>query len=208
MLLELKNVTGTNRKFNLDNISMIIEEGYITALQGKNEAGKSTLFSYILENKNKYTGEIIFEGVDIKRIGKKKFNKISYIADDNELFMGYTIKQNATIMELVYDKWDKDVFQNKIYDFGLSEGTRYFKLSRGEKIKFQLAVAMAHNTSLYLIDEATAGMDPVFRREFFGILKDIIKEEKAGVLLITHIESEIKQHVDYVYNIENGKLMV
>ena len=74
-------------------------------------------------------------------------------------------------------------------------------------MKFQLALAMAHRPKLYLIDEATAGMDPIFRKEFFRMLRTMIQSEEASVLLITHIEEELEVAMDYVGVMEDGRLI-
>ena len=80
-------------------------------------------------------------------------------------------------------------------------------MSRGEKLKFQLAFAIAHQPCLYLIDEATAGMDPVFRKEFFEILQRLIVDEQASILMTSHIVSEIQRKTDYVGVMKEGKLV-
>ena len=78
-------------------------------------------------------------------------------------------------------------------------------MSRGENMKFQLAFAIAHKPKLYLIDEATAGMDPVFRIEFYKTLRDEVLREDCGILLSTHLEEEIEKQLDYVGCLEAGK---
>ena len=83
----------------------------------------------------------------------------------------------------------------------------YGKMSRGEKLKFQMAFAMAHGTKLYLLDEVTVGMDPVFRLDFFKILQKVIEKEEAAVLMTSHIMSEIQQKTDYVGILKEGRLL-
>ena len=65
-------------------------------------------------------------------------------------------------------------------------------------MKFQTAFAMAHGSTLYLLDEVTAGMDPVFRMDFFKILHEIIESEQASVVMTSHIETEINQKITKV----------
>ena len=99
------------------------------------------------------------------------------------------------------------VFEEVVSQMGLSIGQNIAHLSRGEYMRFQLAFAMAHSAKLYLIDEATAGMDPIFRKEFFRVLRQIIMDEKASILMITHIEEEIEEKMDYIGVMENGRLI-
>ena len=89
----------------------------------------------------------------------------------------------------------------------LSPKKTYGKMSRGERLKFQMAFAMAHKPDIYLIDEVTAGMDPVFRMDFFRILQDVVKEETASVIMTSHIESEMERKTDYVGILEEGVMV-
>ncbi|MBQ8166428.1 MAG: ABC transporter ATP-binding protein, partial [Lachnospiraceae bacterium] len=66
---------------------------------------------------------------------------------------------------------------------------------------------MGHKPYLYLLDEVTAGMDPVFRIDFFKLLHKVIEDEQASVLMTSHIESEMEQKMDYLGILENGKLI-
>ena len=80
-------------------------------------------------------------------------------------------------------------------------------MSRGEMFKFQTAFAMAHKPALYLIDEATAGMDPVFRIDYFKMLQEIISEENASILMTSHIQDEIYRKMDFVGIMEGGRMV-
>ena len=74
-------------------------------------------------------------------------------------------------------------------------------------MKFQMAFAMAHHPVIYLLDEVTAGMDPVFRIDFFKLLQEVIAEEKASVLMTSHIASEMERKTDFVGILEQGRLV-
>ena len=87
----------------------------------------------------------------------------------------------------------------------LSVTKTYKKMSRGERLKFQLAFAIAHAPCLYLLDEVTAGMDPVFRLDFFEILRELIQDETCSVLMTSHILSEVELKTDYVGIMEHGE---
>ena len=96
---------------------------------------------------------------------------------------------------------------NQIMDkMSLSPNRTYDKMSRGEKIKFQLAFAIAHQSRLLLLDEATAGMDPVFRIEFFDMLRRFLVDEKCCVLMTSHNMTEIMKQTDYVAIMNHGEL--
>ncbi len=73
-------------------------------------------------------------------------------------------------------------------------------------IKFQLAFALAHHPVLYLMDEPTAGLDPVFRKDFLKLLQEIVAKENASMMISTHITSDLDKFADYIAFLENGKL--
>ncbi len=206
MLLEWKNVTGTGKGFQLKEISFSIEPGYLIGLAGKNGAGKTTLFHYMLEEKKRYVGEIRLDGELLHGNHVKALDKIGYVADDNAFIPAYSLKDNAKMLSLFYTEFDWDLFYESLQRVNLKAGMQYGTMSRGEKLKFQLVFAMAHKTKLYLMDEAIGGMDAIFRREFFRMLRECIKTEEASVLLATHIEEELEEKLDYVYVMEEGRL--
>ena len=106
----------------------------------------------------------------------------------------------------LYDDWDDTRFFKAMQKMNLSPGKTVGKMSRGELFKFQTAFAVAHQPALYLIDEATAGMDPVFRIDYFKMLQEIIAEENASILMTSHIQDEIQRKMDFVGIMEDGKL--
>ena len=208
MILEFKNVTGQSKHFSLKDISFGVEAGYIIGLAGKNGAGKSTLIDYIVNSKKQYTGEIKIEGVDIYENHPQMMNRIGFISDNNTgFFMEKTAEENVKLFGPLYEEWDNVIFYSAMQKMGLSPRKIVGKMSRGEMFKFQTAFAMAHKPALYLIDEATAGMDPVFRIDYFKILQEIIADETASILMTSHIQDEIQRKMDYVGVMEDGKLI-
>ena len=111
------------------------------------------------------------------------------------------------ILSGFYEDFDKEIFRSAMETMGVSGNLTYGKMSRGEKLKFQMAFAMAHHARLYLLDEVTVGMDPVFRMDFFRLLQRIIGDGQCSVLMTSHIESEMEQKTDYVGILERGSLV-
>ena len=73
-------------------------------------------------------------------------------------------------------------------------------------MRFQSAFAMAHKPVLYVLDEVTAGMDPVFRIDFFRLMHEVLDDE-VSVLMVTHIEEELDKKMDYIGVMENGRMV-
>ena len=206
-MIEFEQVTGISGKFRLQNINFSVPAGYIMGLMGQNGAGKTTLMRYIMEDKKQYSGTIRIHGVDIRENHAFMKNKIGFVSEENIFITERTAKQNVEILSGFYEDFDCDIFTSVMKKMGLSTKKTYGKMSRGEALKFQMAFAMAHKPQLYLLDEVTAGMDPVFRMDFFKILQDVIRDEKASVIMTSHIESEMERKTDYVGIMEDGRLL-
>lgn len=207
MLLEFKEVTGKNKKFHLEHVSFALEAGYIMGLAGKNGAGKTTLINYILDDRYAFEGEILIDGKSIKENRQEILDEIGLISEANVFFSQYTISQNIQLIGPFYSKWDQALFEKYLKEMGLFLGQKVSTLSRGEYMKFQLAFAMAHRPKLLILDEATAGMDPIFRKELFKFLRQVLIDEKTSVLMITHIEEELEEKMDYVGIMKEGRLI-
>lgn len=206
-ILEFEHVTGTSRKFKLDDINFSLPAGYLMGLAGKNGAGKTTLIDYIINPKQQYTGTIRLCGKDIRTDHVAIREYLGFVSDKNPFFTEYSAKQNAELLGILYRKFNMDLFYRAMRRMELSTGKNVGKMSRGEQMRFQMAFAMAHGTKLYLLDEATAGMDPVFRVDFFKILHEVIAEEDASVLMVTHLAEELEHKMDYVGIMEAGRMV-
>lgn len=226
-ILTFDHVTGIKRRFSLQNrtfrhalfknaapgrfvlqdISVDLKAGYIYGLMGENGAGKTTLMQYILKDTIPYEGHILIEGTDIRTDHARVLNKIGYVSEDRQFFEKCTAAQNAEILGTLYENFHKKTFFDMMDFMNLSTGKVYKIMSRGERLKFQLAFAIAHDPCLYLLDEVTAGMDPVFCIDFFRMLQQIIMDERACILMTSHISSEIETKTDFVGVMENGCLV-
>lgn len=207
MILELEHVTGKGRHFHLEDISFSIEPGYLIGLAGKNGAGKTTLLHYILDRKKRYQGNIRLLGEEIHTCHEKILDRIGFVSEENQFLLKGSVSENAALYGNFYSNWSKELFQENAKRMEVPLGREVGALSRGEFMKFQMAFAMAHKPVLYILDEATAGMDPMFRKEFFQILSEVIREEEASVLMTTHSVEELEKRMDYVGIMEKGRLV-
>lgn len=201
-MIELVKVSGQRKDFSLKQISFKAENGFIYGIAGKNGAGKTTLFHYILGDEQG-SGQILYDGKNITADRIDYMNCVGFISDENHFFMEMSSDKNGSMLGGFYREWDEASFKMWLKEFGVPGGVPLSGLSRGEYIKFQMAFAMAHKASLFLLDEATAGMDPVFRKDFFRILRGIASEDKV-ILMSTHIQEELERKVDYVGIMDNG----
>lgn len=205
-MLEFQSVTGL-KNCCLKDVSFHMEEGYLMGIVGKNGAGKSTLFRTMLESNVKYEGTVLYKGMDIKKNREAFLQDVGYVADENHFVMSKSARENADLLGPFYPRREKGYFYEQLKKFEISAKIPLKDLSRGEFIKFQLAFAMGHYAKLYLLDEATAGMDPVFRLDFFNILREILTKGDALVLLSTQLQSDLHKNADYIGVMDNGQMI-
>lgn len=202
-----KHKIGKRDRFCLQDISFEIREGCMTALVGKNGAGKTTLFRLLLDRTAQYTGHILADGKEWREARVPFLGRIGYVSDEQKFFMEKTAMENAGMLQYFYESFSMERFCTCMETFG-TPGQRALKdMSRGEYIKYQMAFAIAHESELYLLDEATAGMDPVFKKDFFKILHGLLAEENRTVLMSTHIQEDIKRHMDHEILLEAGRIV-
>ncbi|MEW8987547.1 MAG: ABC transporter ATP-binding protein, partial [Bacillus sp. (in: firmicutes)] len=106
-----------------------------------------------------------------------------------------------------YKKWDHGLFNKLIQDFQLPHKKKLKDFSKGMKMKFSLAIALSHKAELIIMDEPTAGLDPVFRSELLTLLSDIIQDENVSVFFSTHITTDLEKIADYITFINDGKIV-
>ena len=204
MKVEFRDVTGTGKGFCLQHINIGLQEGYLTGLVGKNGAGKTTLFRYLTDPKVRYTGEILIDGEANVQGSCKVREKIGYVSEDVKFYMTKTALENAALYGALYDAFDMDTMKKHLKAMEVPMRKALDDLSRGEYLKFQLAFAMSHGTELFLLDEVTAGMDPIFRKDFYRFLHELLRDEHVSILMSSHIQEDVEKHMDYVARIENG----
>jgi ABC-2 type transport system ATP-binding protein len=206
-VLEFQHVSLTWPDFTLKDISFSLDRGYIMGLVGYNGAGKTTLFR-LMENKyKKYGGTILIDGYDCRTQEAKVKDITAFISDEQQFFFEESALTNAKILSPYYSTWDMLLFQKHLDQFEISTKTKMKDLSRGSFLKFQLAFAIAHHPLLYVMDEPTAGLDPVFRYDFLRILQKIVAEENASILLSTHNTSDLDKIADYITMLDDGCIL-
>ena len=208
MILEFSHVTGKGKNFGLKDVSFSLPAGYLMGLAGKNGAGKTTLIDYIMNTQLRYTGTISIDGTDIREDFTAVKDRIGLVSEENRFFEAYSAAENAKLLGRFYKRWDMETFHTALKETGVSGIRTVGQMSRGERFKFQMAFAMAHHPVLYLLDEATSGMDPVFRIDFFKTLHKVIESGEASVLLTSHIKEELMQKTDYTGILEQGMMTV
>lgn len=204
MLITLKGISKQLGTFKLNDISLELPEGYICGLIGPNGAGKTTLLHLLLGLYRPGAGEILIDGMSYEENEQEIHDMIGTVLLEELFDSALTLRQNGDEYGRYYQKYDAAVLEEYLHRFGLEPGRAYKRLSKGEKLKFQFAFALAHDAKLLVLDEPTGNFDVSFREEFFKVLKEFIADGKRSVVLSTHLTEDLDQVADYICYLEKG----
>ena len=109
------------------------------------------------------------------------------------------------IIKPAYKNWDDNAFQRYVDQFELPLNKYMKTFSKGMKMKASLAIALAHHAELIIMDEPTAGLDPIFRRELLNILHELMQDEDKTIFFSTHITTDLDRIADYITFVHNGE---
>lgn len=207
-MLELNNISKEFFEgFKIKDISFKLEPGYIMGFIGPNGSGKSTIIKLIMNLLRLDSGEIKVFGMDHRKFEVEVKDRIGFVYDESCFYENLTIEKMKNIIAPFYTQWNEDTFNKYLKTFGLSSGHVIKNLSKGKKMQFSIALALSHNANLIIMDEPTAGLDPIIRREVLDILYNVIQDEEKSVFFSTHITTDLDKIADYITFIKNGRLV-
>lgn len=205
MRIEFVDVKKNLDKFTLGELQFDIPAGYITGLVGPNGSGKTILLHLLMGLYNPSEGEIKVDGMTYEEREKVLLDNLGVVLVE-DLFEGsHTLLENGRDYGKYYSRYKEEALKEYLERFELKEGQLYRKLSKGQKLKFQLAFALAHDPKLLVLDEPTGNFDPAFREEFFRILKEFMADGEKSVILATHITEDLDRVADYIIYLEKGQ---
>lgn len=193
-------------RFGLSDITFHIPKGYICGLIGENGSGKTTLMRVLMGLYNA-SGEIIIDGYNMNEHEAKIKDEIGVVFDEGFFEDAMNLEQIGIFYGELYSRFHMDTYLNNLITFNLDKKMKYGKLSKGTKIKAQLAFAISHEAKLFLFDEPTAGLDKHFREEFRRICVDLVADGECSILMSSHITEDLDRIADYIAYIQDGKVL-
>lgn len=206
-ILEVKNLSKDFNNFKLDGVTFSLPKGSVMGFIGENGAGKTTTIKLMLNMLHKDGGDIRVFGLDNIAEEQDIKQQIGVVLEENHFHESLRPSDVSSILKNIFTDWDSELFGNYLKRLGVPEDKTVKELSKGMKTKLSLSAALAHRPKLLILDEATAGLDPVVRSEILDIFLDVIQDEERSVLLSTHITSDLERIADYITLIHKGKII-
>ena len=205
-LLKVEGLTKNFRAFSLYNVTFSLRRGCIMGFVGENGAGKTTIIKLILNAIEKDLGQIKVFGLDnvIDEIVIKE--KIGYVPAEDYFTANSTLAKHAKMVHIFYETWDGGLFEALCTNWSLPVNQKIYEFSKGMKTKAMLALALAHRPQLLILDEPTAGLDPVARIEVLDIIRQFVENGERSVLLSTHTTTDLDKVADYITLLHKGRI--
>lgn len=208
--MSILNVAGLSKKlgdFTLSNMELRVEPGCVTGFIGSNGAGKTTTIKLILGlcSPDAGTIQLFGETLDPNKYNPEIKQRIGAVFDSCPFPPEVRVSAVQAIGRQTMSAWDDRQFTDLLSQFEIPLQKRIKELSRGMGMKLQMAFALAHDSQLLILDEATAGLDPLAREEVLDILRDFIADGERGILISTHITSDLEKVADWITCIDHGR---
>ena len=206
--IEIKGLTKHYGDFTLDGLSFELPEGCILGLVGENGAGKTTTMRLLLGMTKPDGGEASVLGTEISADLTPVKEELGVVLDEPGIPWCMTAQQAGKMLAGLYKSWDAAAYDALLKKLTVPVNKPYQELSRGNRMKLGIAMALAHHPKLLLLDEPTSGLDPVVRDEVVSLLSDFTREEDHAILISSHIVSDLEKLCDYIAFLHKGKLML
>ena len=208
-LLNVKDLNKSYKdsEFTLSGLNLTIRPGEVVGLVGKNGSGKSTLINTLVGNRFPSSGDIEFFDQKATSQNDQYKEYLGVVFDDLRVPHKLDIKHIDKAFSHIYQTWDSDKFNKLIQQFELPNNRQVKDFSRGMKMKVAISMALAHDSRLLILDEATAGMDVSGREEVLDILDDYIGEEN-GIMISSHISEDIETIATKLVFMRDGRIIL
>lgn len=207
--IRLDGATAGSNGFQLGPLSVEIPRGWVTAIVGTNGSGKSTLFRTLLGLEPLVAGSANVLGTAIRPDGDVSYKtRIGFISENAHSYENsMTAADKARFAACWYPTWDHGRCRRLLERFGVEERTKLSKMSKGMRRKAELAIAMAHDPELLLLDEPSSGLDPLIWKVWMEETQAFMASGDKTLLIATHVTEEVQRLADHVMFMHRGRMI-
>lgn len=203
-------VSELTRRFGdttaLASVSLSMSRGAVYGLLGANGAGKTTLIKHILGLLRAESGSVRVFGLDPVADPVAVLSRIGYLSEENDIPGWMRVDELIRYTSAFYPGWDDGYAEDLRLKFALDPAAKIRNLSRGQKARAGLLIALAYRPELLVLDEPSSGLDPIVRRDILGAVIRTIADEGRTVLFSSHLLEEVEQVADHVTMIHQGTI--
>ena len=192
----------------LDGIDLEVPRGCIYGLLGRNGGGKTTIIRILLGLEPATRGSTALLGQDSTQLTAQTRSRIGYVAEGHHLIQNYKVRRLIGLCKGLAVHWNEEFFGHLIETFRLPMDRKVKELSAGMRAELNLALAMATDPELLILDDPTLGLDTVARRQFLELAIDLIQKQNRTILFSSHILADVERIADRIGVLVAGRLVV
>jgi len=190
------------------DLNMSVPPGQVTALLGLNGAGKTTTIRIIIGLLHPTRGSCQVFGHDCRELTPDDRMRIGYMVEGHFLYARMKVSECAVFQRAGFSRWDDSRFDAIVRHFGITQSTRIGHLSRGQRAGVSLALVLAPDPEVLVLDDPALGLDPVSRRALNETLVEFAADGQRTVLLSSHLLDDVERVADRVMLMIDGRLQV
>jgi ABC-type multidrug transport system ATPase subunit len=195
-------------KTALDSVNLSLPRGAVYGLVGANGAGKTTLIKHILGLLRAESGSVRVFGLDPVADPVGVLSRIGYLSEENDLPGWMRVDELIRYSRAFHPGWDDAYAEDLRREFSLDGTAKIKTLSKGQKARAGLLIALAYRADLLVLDEPSSGLDPIVRRDILGAVMRTIADEGRTVLFSSHLLDEVERVADHVTLISAGNIVL
>jgi ABC-2 type transport system ATP-binding protein len=205
-------ISQLSRRFGtkqaLSSVTLSLPRGGVYGLVGANGAGKTTLIKHLLGLLKAQRGSVRVLGLDPASDPVGVLSRVGYLSEENDLPGWMSVDELIRYTRAFYPGWDDAYAEELSQRFALDPVARIGSLSKGQKARAGLLVALAYRPELLILDEPSSGLDPIVRRDILGAVMRTIADEGRTVLFSSHLLDEVEEVADHVTMMSRGRIVL
>lgn len=190
----------------LDGLDLTVPTGCIYGFLGRNGAGKTTTLRALMGLHELDAGSLSLFGAEVGRPGVPEKRRIGYVSQEQHLYDWMTARELGRFVGGLYPTWEPSRFDELLQRFDVPVDRRVEHLSGGTRVKLALCLALSPSPDLLILDEPTAGLDPVARRELLDLVRAQADTDGRTTIFSGHVVSEIERVADVIGVLDGGRL--
>jgi len=195
------------KAFAIQDLTLHVPSGSIYGFLGPNGSGKTTTMRLILGLLRALSGRITVLGDRMPENHPRILERVGYVPEQPHLDPTLTVAELIRFQSAFYRRWDAQRAALLTKEFQLDEQRLFGRLSKGQKAKLMILLALAQRGDLLVLDEPTDGLDPVVRRDILAALITYVSESSATIFISSHLVHELERVCDWVAVMDEGRLV-
>jgi ABC-2 type transport system ATP-binding protein len=202
--------TGLTRYFGaraaVYELNLEVPRGGVFALLGRNGSGKTTTIRMLLGLLEPTRGGGSILGYDIRALPPEARARIGYLTEEHQVYGWMSVRECGEFQSRFYSTWNEKVFRSVIGHFGLRSDAKVKSLSRGERAGLCLALTLAPEPELLILDDPAMGLDPVARRSLIESMVYLTRRADRTVFFSSHLLADVERVADHIAVLDHSVL--